>query len=301
MVVDSELKKQQMRDKLRQLLNMSATITKHTLDFLPEAAADVLGDVADSVASENPAADNFGTDNDIEDAGEPDDTLVSDFGFELEPSTEVFDADGGFSYGSNDDYDYSFIGGGIFEDDVIGMFDIGNEQLKMNGLKPVTLSIARSLVTHGLDVITIAIAQADAQGLPGPTTRKNCQAHLQWHKNKLAGLSGPPDSTMYDSADDLKKWTMEALIEANAVEEGAQFIADAWSVMWAEISAGLQRVPAMILKLPGKALEAVTGIPWWGWYAGGAVVAGGLLYGAYKIITSEGGGRIIGTYLGGRR
>lgn len=298
MTTDDSQQKQRVREALRQFLNMSSTIDRHQLDFLPDTAADVLGDAA------NAAADETGTPNGDDENDPPtgdNDALISDFGFDMMPSTTVFDVDGSFEYDPGDDMEYTVIQGddGGFEG--IGMFDIGSEQLKMNMLKPVTLTIARTLVKHGLEVIGQAIDQANTAGLPGPTARTNCQAHLQWHQNKLAGLSGPPDSTIYDSSDDCKKWTMQAFVEHNSVEEGSAYLDAAWAAMWSEIADGLKKVPAQLAKLPGQAIEAVTGIPWWLVYGGGAVVIGGILYGAYKIITSEGGGRIIGGYLGGRR
>lgn len=317
-----------IREGLRQLSNMQATIDRHSLDFLPDTAADVLGMAAEAVDHETlPVSeygdhtvdpdDQTGTPNgDDESEFEVDDdenavSLISDYGFEMEPTTDVLDADGEFDYGETGDQYFA-----------IGMFDVGLEQRKMNTLTKVSLTVARSMVKYGLAVIGQAIASADASelnklatsgvfpglalitpsnALPGKTARTNCQAHLQWHQNKLASMSGPPDSTMYDSVDDLKKWCMQAFIEGNAVEEGAQYLSDAWDAMWIEIAEGLKRITVQILKLPGQAVEAVTGIPWWLVYGGGAVVVGGLLYGAFKLITSESGSRIIGGYLGGRR
>lgn len=289
--------KHRIREALRQFSNISSRVDGYPGDFLPDIAADVLGEAAEGVTDET------GTTSDVSDDAKlvvPDNELeLSDFGMDMTAMTDVLDTDGEFEYDDGDDMEYSVIEG--FAGMSIGMFDIGAEQIKMNGLKTVSLTIARSLVKHGLDVIGEAIDQANSSNLPGPTARTNCQAHLQWHQNKLAGLSGPPDSTMYDSADDVKKWCMQAYIEANSVQEGAEYISAAWASMWDEIEDGLKKIPAKLAKLPGQAIEAVTGIPWWLVYTGGALALGGIVYGIYKFATSEGGSRIIGGYLGGRR
>jgi hypothetical protein len=305
--VDSE-QRERIREKLRQLRNMTQTIDRCQRDFLPDEAADILGDAAAQVADEtgHPHAtgtpdDDTGTGDNQQPADPDEQALVSDFGFELEPSTEVLDEDwGGFEVDDDVYEDETLFSPDDEYTDVVGMFDIQLEERRMDALKTVSLTVARSMVKYSLAVIGQAISLADSKGLPGPTARKNAQAHLQWHDNKLKMLSGPPDQTMYDSAADLKKWSMQAYVESNAVEEGAAWISAAWSAMWAEIAEGLKRVPAMIVKLPGQALEAVTGVPAWLWYVGGAVVTVGLLAAVYKILTGPVGAAAVGAYVGRR-
>lgn len=278
-----------IREKLRQLHNMSRTIDRcrvaGVLDFLPDDAADILGEVAAEAADETgqPHAtgtpdDDTGTGDDRQPFDGDDQQLVSDFGFELEPETGVLDEDwGDFEFDTDADDSVDDVPG--LEDaewgEVLGAFDLLLEQRKMNELRTVTLTVARSMVKYGLAVINQAISTADhtstgvfSSGLPGGTTRKNCQAHLQWHDNKLAQLTSAPNSTLYDSADDLKKWVMQAFIEANAVEEGAAAIISMWNDMWEEIAAAIAALPGDIAKkVKDVAWYATTGF----WIGVGAV------------------------------
>jgi len=145
---------------------------------------------------------------------------------------------------------------------VVGMFDIATQQRQMNGVKPVTLGIARAMLKYGQAVIAHAIVAADLTGLPGGTARKNCQAHLQWHEDTLSKQTGDLNSTIYASGDDLKKWVMQAFIEENAVEEGAAYLDDAWNKMWSEIADGLAKIPAQIAKAAAPIVNAAKYTYW---------------------------------------
>lgn len=182
---------------------------------------------------------------------------------------------------------------------VLGMFDIGEAQLKMNGLKPVTVGAAKALIKGGLQVMSVAELTAQQHDLPMETNRQEVIGHLHWHADKLSNLTN--DKQIYDSGDDAKKWSMQAYIEANSVEEGAAYLDEAWNQMWTEIGQNLADVPAIIAKLPGKVLEATTGVPGWVWYAGIAAAVGLCGYGAYKILAGPTGATLVGAYLGGRR
>ncbi len=182
---------------------------------------------------------------------------------------------------------------------VLGMFDIGSAQLRMNALKPVTVGIAKSLVHGGQQVMAVAQKIARTKGLPDTNTLQTTVGHLQWHADKLAGIKD--DNAIYASGDDVKKWGMQAFIESNAVEEGAAYLDEAWSAMWAEIGAKLAALPREIVqaaaKLPGQAFEAVTGIPSWAFWLGAAVIVGGVVYGIFKILSGPAGGAVVGHYL----
>jgi hypothetical protein len=183
--------------------------------------------------------------------------------------------------------------------DVLGMFDIGSAQLRMNALKPVTVGIAKSLVHGGQQVMAVANTTAAQHGLPGQTARDGVVGHLQWHANKLAGLKN--GQALYASGDDVKLYAMRAWIEANAVEEGAAYLDEAWTAMWAEIGAELAALPKEILQaarnLPGQIFEGATGIPPWAFWLGAAVIVGGLVYGIFKILSGPAGGAVVGHYL----
>ncbi len=183
--------------------------------------------------------------------------------------------------------------------DVLGMFDIGSAQLKMNALKPVTVGIAKSLVHGGQQVMAVAQTIARTKGLPDTNTLQTTVGHLQWHADKLAAIKD--DNAIYASGDDIKKWGMQAFIEANSVEEGAAYLDEAWSAMWAEISTKLQELPREILqaaaKLPGQAFQGLTGIPPWAFWLGAAVIVGGLVYGIFKILSGPAGGAVASHYL----
>ncbi len=181
-------------------------------------------------------------------------------------------------------------------DMLIGLVDIGQAQIKMNGLKPVTVGIAKSLIRGGQTVMAVATEIATAHELPDIQTLGTTSGHLKWHSDKLATL--PDDKAVYDSGDDAKKWAMQAFIEANAVETGAAWVDGAWTRMWNEIGAELAALPKQIVqaiaRLPGQAFEAATGIPSWAFYVGAAVLVAGVAFLGYKVITSAGGGAFLG-------
>lgn len=195
----------------------------------------------------------------------------------------------------------------IYGDDpfeVLGMFDIGEAQLRMNSLpKQVPVSVALPLLKHGQDVINQAIAIANAKNLPGGTDRNNVMWKLKWHEGALGALASTPNA-IYQSSADLEHWAMQAFIESNAVEEGAAWVDGAWSRMWDEIGAALAALPKQIVqtlaKLPGQVFEATTGIPSWAFYVGGAALVGLLGYGTYRILRGPAGGAIVSHYLGRR-
>jgi hypothetical protein len=187
--------------------------------------------------------------------------------------------------------------------EVLGMFDIGKAQQLMNGLKPVSVGVARALVRGGQQVIAVAQTVAHARDLPDIKTLATTAGHLQWHADKLAKLKD--EKAIYSSGDDAKKWAMQAFIESNAVEEGAAYLDEAWTAMWQEIGTRLAELPKDIVQtiaqLPGKAFEAATGIPSWAFYVGTAALVGLVGYGAYRILAGPAGGALVGHYLGGRR
>jgi hypothetical protein len=185
--------------------------------------------------------------------------------------------------------------------DVIGLFDIQAEQKQMNALKPVTVRVAHALLAGGQTAINGAIAAAKQPfykaDLPGATARDNVMWKLKWHEATLAPLTGDPNR-LYSAGEDLKKWTMQAFIEANAVQEGAAYLEQAWTQMWVEIGQALAAIPAEVrqalIKAASGAVQAVTGLPLWAW---GAIAVGGtaaLGFIAYKFANTRAGGAVGG-------
>ena len=178
-------------------------------------------------------------------------------------------------------------------------FNIAQAQRNMNDLKPVTVEIARILLRSGWTTIKGAIELAEGkwrlgvypegQELPGKTARENVLGHLQWHMNTLASeYANAAPHTIYKHGSDLKKWTMQAYIEANAVEEGRASLEQSWEAMWVEIREQLRKIPIAVLAAAGSlapgGVEGVTGVPPWGWLLGGVTVAAGLGYGYYRFV-----------------
>jgi hypothetical protein len=180
------------------------------------------------------------------------------------------------------------------------MFNIAQAQRNMNDLKPVTVEIARILLRSGWTTIKGAIELAQSksvflashplgQELPGATARNNVLGHLQWHLNTLATpeYANAAPHTIYKHGDDLKKWTMQAYIEADAVEEGREALERTWNAMWEEIRAELRNIPVAVLAKAGSLtsgiVEVVTGVPLWAWILGGLTVVAGGGYLVYRL------------------
>lgn len=178
-------------------------------------------------------------------------------------------------------------------------FNIAQAQRNMNDLKPVTVEIARILLRSGWTTMKGAIELAEGnwrlgthplgQELPGKTARENVLGHLQWHLNTLASpeYASAAPHTIYKPGDDLKKWTMQAYIEANAVDEGRAALEQAWNEMWEEIRAELRKIPVAVLATAGSLasgiVEGVTGVPLWAWVLGGLTVVAGGGYLVYRL------------------
>lgn len=198
-------------------------------------------------------------------------------------------------------------------DDMIGTIDIGAKQLQMNNLRTVPLSVARELLKGGQQAIDRAKSLATDFDLPGGTARDNVFWKLQWHDDNLAKQAGS-NSTLYPSGDDLKKWVMEAFIEANAAEEGAKQQALAfgqiWTDMWTNVTDALAALPqavAQVAVATAQTLkEAASGVKstviWTeAIVIGGAVLlGGGILYALYKVLVSDTGKAVATSYLGRR-
>ncbi len=110
---------------------------------------------------------------------------------------------------------------------------------------------------------------------------------MLWHDNELSKYGDP--TAIYPNGDDLKKWTMQAFIDANSVEEGRSEQEMIWTALWTEIGEELAKMPPKIFqavaKLPGQVVEAATGIPAWAFYVGGGVLLIGVGFGIWKLIT----------------
>ena len=189
---------------------------------------------------------------------------------------------------------------------VVGMEDIGKRQAEMNRLKNVPVAIAQVLLKYGQQAINKAIEGAKQPfykfNLPGENARANVQGKLQWHANAISQLLSTPDA-MYASGDDLKKYVMQAFIEQNSVEEGANDPTWSkawgdWANMWEEVGRVLAKLPKAVAKavgdLAGDIVKGVTGVPIWGWAIIGAGVLGALGFLIYKLADTKAGAAVAG-------
>ena len=175
--------------------------------------------------------------------------------------------------------------------DVFGMVDTGAWQRQMNTLKQVPVSVAKIMVRSGSDAIARAKAIAAANSLPGGTARDNVGWKLQWHAEQLAKLTNL--NAMYGSGDDLKKWVLAAYVEANAAEEGALWIAQAWTAMWSDIALALANLPKEVAKKVNETAGALLGMPFWIVAVAGLGIVGLGVY-VYAKAVGTGHGKLFG-------
>lgn len=187
------------------------------------------------------------------------------------------------------------------DETLVGEYDIADKQRQMNSIKRVTVSIARALLRGGQQVAAATIETAKGgflqRELPGITSLKKTASHLDWHAAELAKMSDP--TAFYGPGEDLKKWTMQAFIDSNAVEEGRVRQEQIWQDMWTEIGAALIALPGDVAQGVGKAVGQVVkaaaaglaggvaeglGIPTWVLVAGGAALVVGVGVGVFKIL-----------------
>ena len=164
--------------------------------------------------------------------------------------------------------------------DVVGAYDIAPKQRFLNTLKKLPVAMARTLVTSALNLsattlemasrgvsydITKSFLPSVRSELPGITSLKKTQVQLQRHADALSRFSDP--AALYPDLVDLKKWVMQAWIDANAVEEGRAMQERAWDQMKEEIKTGLKQFPNALV-------EELTGVPLWMWAVGGLAALG---------------------------
>lgn len=195
------------------------------------------------------------------------------------------------------------------DETLVGEYDIAAKQQQMNALKAPTVAIARALLKGGqrvaADTIKLATGGLFERELPGITSLKKTQSHLEWHAAQLAPQTLSPMAS-YAPGDDLKKWVMQAYIDSNAAAEGRSWqdqaialAASDWVEMWTEIGEELMKLPATIAQGVGKAVAQVAkaaasglaggvadglGIPTWVLVAGGAALVVGVGVGVFKIL-----------------
>ncbi len=181
---------------------------------------------------------------------------------------------------------------------VLGAFDIQMKQREMNGLKQVTVGVAQALLSGGQRAIARARQLASKYAFPADNVRDIDEAHwkLQWHQGAIAGQAATPQA-LYGHGEDLKKWVVQAFIEANAAEEGAgtiegMTIGQMWVDMWTIIRKELAKLPAAMRKAVSDTVEWWTGIPLWAWALGGAALVGVVGYGVYRVATGPAGGAV---------
>lgn len=184
---------------------------------------------------------------------------------------------------------------------LLGAYDLGLYTRQMNSLQQVTVAIARALQKGGQTVIDGALAAGKgglfSRELPGQGARQNVAGHLAWHAEHLRALPDP--TAPYDAAADLKKWVLQAYVEANAIEEGRAAQEQAWQDMWTEIGTELARTPHKALSAAAEAVSTTLstavnaagsglarglGIPTWLLWAGGAALVVGVGVGVFKVL-----------------
>lgn len=185
----------------------------------------------------------------------------------------------------------------MLDAEILGEYDIAAHQRQLNTLKQVTVSIGRALLRGGQQVARQTIKSAQGgwfeRELPGLTSLKKTQGHLDWHAAELAKQSDP--TAIYAPGQDLKKWVMQAFIDSNAIEEGRAYQEQIWQDMWTEIGEELAKLPARtvafvaetagtLTRAAGSGLAAGLGIPPWLFWTGGAVALGAVGLGTYKLV-----------------
>lgn len=164
--------------------------------------------------------------------------------------------------------------------DCLGAYDIAPKQRFLNAIKKVPVAMARTLVNNALNVTTTTLEMAKRgvsfdisksllpsvqSELPGINSLKKTQEQLQRHAEALSRFSDP--AAIYPDLVDLKKWVMQAWIDANAVEEGRAMQERAWEQMKEEIKRELKQFPNALV-------EELTGVPIWMWAVGGLAALG---------------------------
>lgn len=160
---------------------------------------------------------------------------------------------------------------GASADVIFGAFDIAEKQRQLNTLKKVPISVAAALLHGGEAAIATARTLGTDKKLPGQTDRDNVFWKLQWHDGALNKATDP--NAIYPSGDDLKKWVMQAFIEANAAEEGSNYADAAWDDMWAEVARRLAALPKETLAAVQTVVAESTSSLKWALYIGAAVAA----------------------------
>ncbi len=191
------------------------------------------------------------------------------------------------------------------DETLVGEYDIADKRRQMDSIKKITVSIARAMLRGGQQVAAATVETAKGgflqRELPGITSLKKTASHLDWHAAELAKLGDP--TAFYAPGEDLKKWTMQAFIDANAVEEGRASQEQIWQDMWTDIGAALIALPGDVAQGVGKAVGQVVkaaasglaggltegiaegvGIPRWILFAGGAALVVGVGLGLFKIL-----------------
>jgi hypothetical protein len=183
--------------------------------------------------------------------------------------------------------------------DLVGEYDIAEKRQQFNTLKQVPVCVARALLRGGQQVAaaTIEIAKGGIfqRELPLLNTLKGTQAHLAWHQAQLDKLQDP--AALYAPGEDLKKWVMQAFIDANAVEEGRAHQEQIWRAMWSDVGEAIASLPADAAKAVGQVARGLAqgivsgaadglGVPPWVLWAGGAAALGLAGLGVYKLVAA---------------
>jgi hypothetical protein len=160
---------------------------------------------------------------------------------------------------------------------VVGAFDLNDLWRRMNTVKQPTVGIARILLRDGQ--ATAARTKTQGATMRDAAERDKTYWALDWHAKELAKATDA--NAIYAPGDDLKKWVAQAYIDANSVEEGASWADANMSRMWSDIGAAIAALPQKVRDTVESAATAL--VPWYVWL-GGAVLVGGVLWAAYRIL-----------------
>jgi len=160
-------------------------------------------------------------------------------------------------------------------------------------LSPVTFAVADKIVKRGVDMTNEAEKAIKAKGSSaayGPAMYENPRAHLQWHAGALVReLAGrDPKNTVYDRADDLKKYAVAAYLGLVSASEDTALQDSIRAGFWSDISTSLQDSSLAAaragLNVASKAAEgAADTLGAMKWVLYGILGVAGLAAGAYGV------------------
>ena len=168
---------------------------------------------------------------------------------------------------------------------------------------PLTFEAAAAVANAAIAMTQQAgkIARANAS-LLGPAVWEGPAGHIRWHqaaiKSEIAGRD--PKATIYPREADLKKWAVQCFRAVTAVSQERDVLNSITSEFWRSVPDILLEAGQNLLRIPGRIVERVTGVPLWAWSLGTLALLGLTGFAAYKIllaIAPVAAPAVIGRYL----